>query len=402
MFGCSRKPGACRVLAVLSVLGTLSITAAHAAVPSNAAGRDTVVTDAVLEPIESMSLESLLTREIRGGEMGSYGLRLSEFHSQSELHGYLSTEWNGSTRDQVSTYDLHHAVLIARADFFGRVVPEVALEWEHMGTEQYVAYAQVDLKSSSALIFRVGHFVVPVGAFNEYQYPDFLRKTVLQPIAMTEIIPALWSEVGVQVRGKIVDSSGRGVNYAFFSSNGLEQADSNRADGVVPEGGSIRGMRMHARDQGSSDKAFGGRFGASPGQGFDVGFSGYHGSYTSDGRRELTLLGSDLVLHSNRLTLRAEVALARQDVTGGQLDKRGGYVLVAAHATPAFEPYVQGESVDLDGSSEAVHRRFIGGVVYSPFPEAARNVMVKVEGAWTRRGTRNSFGQLLTQLTLGF
>lgn len=376
-----------------------SIRSAPAAV---AAAADTLGPGEALEPIESMSLESLLADEIRGGEMGAYGARLAEFHAQSELHGYLSAEFKGATRNEVSTYDLHHAVLIARADLFGRVVPEVAVEWEHMGTEQYVAYAQVDLKSSSALVFRVGQFIAPVGAFNEYQYPDFLRKTVLAPIAMTSIIPSLWSEVGFQLRGKLVDGAGRGVNYAIFSSNGLEQADPDLGDGIVPEGGSIRGMRMHARDQGNSNKALGGRLGAAVSRQLEMGISGYQGAYTSDGRRDLTLLDSDLLLHTERLTLRIEVAAARQEISRGRLDKRGGYALVAVRATPSLEPYVQMESADLEGHTDPVRRRLIGGAVWNPFREAAKNVMIKVEGAWTRLGSRDSFAQLLTQLTLGF
>jgi hypothetical protein len=423
MSGNWRKPSACVVKGALPILVLVLFVASAAAQPSShsarpdagpvaaaddpsgsslAAAADTVDSATALEPIESMSLESLLSDEIRGGEMGGYGLRLSEFNARSELHGYFSAELNGSTRDKVSTYDLHHAVLIARADFFGRVVPEMAIEWEHMGTEQYVAYAQVDLKSSSALIFRVGQFVAPVGAFNEYQYPDFLRKTVVAPIAMTSIIPSLWSEVGVQVRGKVVDRAGRGVNYALFSSNGLEQVDPIPGDGIVPEGGSIRNMTMHARDLNNSGKALGGRLGATVTRELEFGLSGYRGAYTSDGRRDLTLLDSDLIFHPERFTLRVEVAVARQEVTGGQLDKRGGYALLAVHATPALEPYVQLESVDLHGHSNPIRRRLIGGAVYSPFPEAARNVMAKFEGALTRYGTQDPFAQLLTQLTLGF
>ena len=355
-----------------------------------------------LEPIESMSLESLLKREIRGGEMGSYGLRLAEFSVEADLHGYLGVDLIGSAPGQISTFDLHHAVLFARADFFGRIIPELALEWEHAGTEFYMPYAQIDLKSTDALIFRVGYFVTPVGAFNEYQYPDFLRKTILAPIAMREIIPALWSEVGVQVRGKVVDASGRGVNYAVFTSNGLEQTDSDPSDDVVPEGGSIRGMTKHARDQTNADKAFGGRLGATLAKGLDLGCSGYHGAYTADGRRDLTMLGTDLALHFEQFTLRMEAVAARQEVTGGRLNKRGGYVLLARRANPSIEPYVQLESVHIEGLADPVRRRLISGIVFYPFPGQAENVMMKIEGAWTRLGDGNAFGQLLAQLTLGF
>lgn len=401
-----RNPSRTRHAVVVLLLWVLCFVIECAAdvPPATAADFDSAAdsSDVRLQPIESISLESLLKREIRGGETGSYGLRLAEFQAESELHGYLSADINGSSRGQVSTFDLHHAVLFARADFFDRIIPEIALEWEHAGTEFYAPYAQVDLRTSNALILRIGSFVAPVGAFNEYQYPDFLRKTMLMPIAMREIVPALWSEVGVQARGKFSDALGRGFNYAVFTSNGLEQSDPDPKDGVVPEGGSIRDMRKHARDQANANKAFGGRLGATVSRGLDIGLSSYHGAYTTDGKRDLTLFGSDLTFQLEEFTLRIEAAAARQEVTGGLLDKRGGYLLLARRIRPSFEPYVQLENVHLEGLSNPVRRRVVGGAVYYPFPEEAPYAMLKFEGVWTRYGASDSFGQALAQLTIGF
>ena len=40
-------------------------------------------------------------------------------------------------------------------------------------------------------------------AKNEYLYPDFLRVTGLPPLFSRSVVPALWSEVGLQARGRL-------------------------------------------------------------------------------------------------------------------------------------------------------------------------------------------------------
>ena len=351
---------------------------------------------------DEMSLEELLDQEIRAGELGSFGQRLSEYKLHAEVHGYISAElkelrmpWFNDDREQVSTFDLHHQVVNLRLGMFDRIEAESQLEWEHIGKDFYVPLAQIDIKMRDWLIVRSGYFVVPVGVFNEYQYPDVLRKSGQQPLFTREIVPALWSEVGVQVRGKVRTGASSNLNYAAFVSNGLEQA--------VGEGGSISAMRRHDRDRTNGNKAIGGRLGFAPTLGLDVGVSGYTGAYTADGARHLSIWDADLTWSRGKLLVRLEGALAHQEVTGDTLEKKGGYAFAAYRVSPSFEPFFWVEGNDLDaGPREQKWGLLFGSVVY-PFPERAENVMLKVEvGSVRDAGTKTWGGQGLIQLALGF
>ena len=155
--------------------------------------------------LTEQELAALLRRDIRGGETGSYARRLEELGVQVGVHGYASLEYKQVGKTQ--SFDLHHATAMIRANLLSAVSVEMALEWEHLGRgagDFYMPHAFVDMKADERLILRAGFFEVPVGAFNEYLYPDFLRITGLPPHFSRSVIPALWSEVGIQLRGRFV------------------------------------------------------------------------------------------------------------------------------------------------------------------------------------------------------
>ena len=107
------------------------------------------------------------------------------------------------------------------------------------------------------MILRAGFFEVPVGVVNECLYPDFLRVTGLAPLFSCGIVPALWSEVGLELRGRIALplTAATHLTYAALVSNGLEQPDAMPGDNKVEEGGDLRDMRFHARDRFNANKA---------------------------------------------------------------------------------------------------------------------------------------------------
>lgn len=339
----------------------------------------------VFAPSEE-ELSAELRRDIRGGQTGSFARRLEELGVQVGVHGYASLELkpvNGNT-----SFDLHHATAMIRANLRSTVSVELAMEWEHLGLEQddfYLPHAFVDVKASDLLVLRAGFFEAPVGAFNEYLYPDFLRITGLPPLFSISIVPALWSEVGVQLRGRYEFARRAAFTYAAFVSNGLEQRDSAPTDGVLQEGGDIAEMRFNARDQFSSNKAVGGRLGVEIAE-LDAGVSGYSGRYTIERARELSLLDADLSYRGKWLTARAEAALALQEITGRTLRKYGGYALVAARPEAHVEPYAQYDLVnDADGSGDL--QRGLLGVALYPFPDerATRSLRLKNEAGFEFR-----------------
>jgi hypothetical protein len=324
-------------------------------------------------------LEEFLRRDIRGGQTGSYALRLEELGVEVGVHGYLSLEFKEASDDSSAGFDMHHVVAMIRAAFQHAVSLEFALEYEHLFRAQgdfYLPHAFMDVKFAEQLILRAGWFEVPVGAFNEYLYPDFLRITGTGPLFTRYVIPGLWSEVGVQLRGRFALTGITNLTYAVFVVNGLEQPDENRMDGRVAEGGEIRTMRYNINDQYNGDKAFGGRLGLEIDE-FDIGVSGYSGRYTIERNRRLSIGDVDLSYRDQYLTIRSEAALAWEQTTDEVLHKFGMYFLVAGRPIPWIEPYAQYDFADNNG----VEHRVLGGVALYPFPEqrSTRNLRLKSE-----------------------
>jgi hypothetical protein len=352
--------------------------------------------------LSEAEVEEFLRRDIRGGQTGSYALRLAELGVEVGVHGYMSLEFKEATDDAAPGFDMHHVVAMIRADFQHSVSLEFALEYEHLFREQgdfYLPHAFMDVKFYDGLILRAGWFEVPVGAFNEYLYPDFLRITGNEPLFTRDVIPGLWSEVGLQLRGRFPLNRITNFTYAVFVVNGLQQTDEDPEDGMTAEGGDIRAMRFNINDQYNADKAFGGRLGLEIDE-FDIGVSGYSGRYTIERNRRLSIGDIDLSYRDKFLTVRSEAALAWEETTDEVLHKLGMYLLVAGRPIPWLEPYVQYDFVRMVGDEH----RVLGGVALYPFPDtrSTRNLRLKSECGvdWLPDGTRDFIW--FFQLTTGF
>jgi hypothetical protein len=343
-----------------------------------------------------------MRRDIRGGQTGSFAARLEELGVQVGVHGYLSLEAKPVGADKVPTLDLHHVTAMIRASLVDRVSLELAFEWEHLGREVddfYLPHAFMDIRAAEWLILRAGFFEMPVGAFNEYLYPDFLRITGLPPLFSSVVVPALWSEVGLQLRGRLRLGPTAHVTYAAVVSNGLEQPDADPKDGMIAEGGALADMRFHARDTFNGNKALGGRLGLEVGD-FDLGFSGYSGRYTIEAARELSIGDVDFSYRGKWLTVRTEGAVAWQEITRDTLHKYGMYALVALRPIGYLEPYMQYDWTRQVNSEQ----RLIAGIAIYPFPtmRATRNLRLKSEaGVDWPPGAKRMFVWFF-QLTTGF
>jgi hypothetical protein len=348
--------------------------------------------------------------DIRGGETGSFARRLEELGGRVSLHGYASLEFSPVEADEaaepfhsVPSFDLHHATLMARANLSRAVSVEIALEWEHLGREAgafYLPHAFIDAKANDALVLRAGFFEAPIGAFNEYLYPDFLRITALAPLFSQSVVPALWSEVGLQLRGKFPLGRASSLSYAAFVSNGLEQRDPDPNDGLIAEGGDLYSMRFNARDEATGHKGFGGRAGVAL-RNFDIGASAYTGRYTVEGARRLSILDGDASYRDDVFTLRAEGALTLEETTTRLLRKRGMYTLVAIRAQPAVLPYLQYDLLHAEGDQI---QRVLAGLALYPYPRerATSTLRLKSEAGFNfPKGEARRFIWYF-QLTTGF
>jgi hypothetical protein len=377
----------------------------------------------VFEPSDK-ELAEIRRRDIRGGQTGSFARRLEELGVQVSVHGYTSLELSPGGEEEEREeeagegevapahhigFDLHHATAMIRGSLADTAAVEVALEWEHLGRDTdgfYFPHAFMDLRFDDLLILRAGFFEAPVGAFNEYLYPDFLRITALPPLFAANVIPALWSEVGVQLRGR-ARLGAPTLTYAIFLSNGLEQPDPEPNDGVIVEGGELSGMRFNARDENDGHKSVGGRLGLEIGEA-DVGVSGYTGQYTAEsgpGRR-LSIVDADFSVRSERLTLRGEGAIALEEGTDRLISRQGFYLLGAVRPIGYLEPYAQYDYVHNAapaGERERLQRVLVGCALY-PFPDqrvtSSLRLKSEVGYEYPEEGRRSFVWHF--QLTMGF
>lgn len=350
----------------------------------------------------SVEDEIAFERDVRGGETGGAGRRLEALGVATKLTGYTSVEFGQMPIGEGATFDVRHTTLYARAELPPRVSLEVGLDFEHLAAthrELTLPHAFLDLAICQCVVVRAGLFEAPIGSFNEYLYPDFVRTTALTPLLTTAVVPSLWSEVGLQVRGRIPVAARTHLTYAAFVSNGLEHPDAAVGDGVVEEGGELRNLRFNVRDEHSSEKAVGGRVGLQWRE-LDIGVSGYTGRYTIDADRRLSIADVDLGYKSRYLAVRAEGASAWQATTDGTRVRQGAYVLVSSRAEAHLEPYVQ---YDVLRNGSTVHRVLVGNAVY-PFPDAisTRTLRLKTEIGVASQSDRGSELVWLTQLVSGF
>ena len=353
----------------------------------------------LFEPTDD-ELAAILRRDIRGGQVGSFARRLEELDVLVGVHGYASLELKEV--NDVASFDLHHATAMVRANLHRAASLELAFEWEHLGRDEddfYLPHAFLDIEVSDLLIIRGGFFEVPVGAFNEYLYPDFLRITGLPPMFSQSVVPALWSEVGVQLRGRFALAPATYLTYAAFVGNGLEQRDDEPDDGVVVEGGDIRAMRFNARDQYSADKALGGRVGLEIDE-LDFGVSGYTGRYAIEADRRLSLADVDVSYRGEWLTVRTEGAIAFQQTSDDLLRKYGLYALVAVRPFAYLEPYAQYDFTDVETRAQ---RALLGFAFYPvPHERATRNLRLKSEAGYEFPEEGGEHFVWFFQLTTGF
>lgn len=343
-----------------------------------------------------------LEREIRGGETGSVAQRLTSGEA-TRANGYLAIELGPRSNGKGAAFDSSHATLYLRSQLSERVSVDLGLDAAHLA-QSYgditLPHAFVDIALEEWLVLRPGFFEAPVGAFNEYLWPAFVRTTGGAPLFSTVVVPGLWSELGVQLRGRVPVSQRAHLTYAAFLSNGLEQPDDAIGDGVVAEGGDLSAMRYNVLDAYASDKAVGGRVGLQIGH-FDIGASGYTGRYTIDAYRRLTIADVDVSYKSRPFTLRAEGAASFQDVTGGWRTKIGAYALVSSRVAPHLEPYLQYDF--LNDRTAVQHRVLFGNAVY-PFPNEpqVRTLRLKTEVGVASDPEQDTAFVWLTQLVSGF
>ena len=244
----------------------------------------------------------------------------------------LSTSWSGYG-DFVATmepgesfvFDAYHFNPILGVQITPQLWAEVELELEHGGEEIKVELAFLDYIQSQALGFRVGQILVPIGEFNDTYHPSFRWKQITRPLMFRDVMPAIWSDVGVQLFGR-VGSGSTAIRYNLFAINGL----GGELDVTADE--PFRSLRGNTRDN-NFNKGVGARLGlylledASFGK-TRIMLSGYQGAVSEDNADTVSIANVAFTSELGKFLLLGEASQTFLEEDGANLTpfQNGAYL----------------------------------------------------------------------------
>lgn len=364
------------------------------------------------EVVQEDDLEDLLNSDISAGSAGSFGYNLNkenqELGIEPYIHAYSTFDAKKETVNPFTFDNLYYNLFVG-VNIKDLIATEVQYEHEHgsAGIAGYseVRVGQVDLLVNPLLNFRVGKFLVPVGSFNPYLYPEYITKGAMRPFALREIIPVTWSDTGVQIFGKYEFGIGKDINYSLFAINGLKEQltkdEKALADADANYVANIRKMRNNSVETEKSDKGLGGRVGITPIDGLEISFSGYTGSYTADSSKRLSMGDIDLVYEVGNFSFRSEYVYAMQQTKGTDAIKKGGYAQVSYLLKPV-EPVIRFDMIDFSNDPKHDRQRIAVGLNYYPIYDTYKKFVVKAWYSYTMQKDLKEPNSFYFQTSLGF
>jgi hypothetical protein len=263
------------------------------------------------------------------------------------------------------------------------------LEFEEGAEEIKLEFATVDLMVHSALGFRAGMLLSPLGRFN-LAHDSPLNEFTDRPLVSTEVVGVALSEPGLGAFGVLPLAGGSArLTYEIYAVNGFHA-------GVVegsPEGTRIPEGRGTGVDANRSP-ALVGRVAVSPAPGWELGLSAHHGAWNDfeedgldlDRRRNLTVGVVDFEAAPFGFEVLGELVGVKLDLPPGlrgiyQSQQRGffveilrgfgqGWVRTMPASAFAFGFRVEAVDFDADRRGDSV-RRITGGIKFRPTPETA-------------------------------
>ncbi len=287
--------------------------------------------------------------------------------------GYADLEFSadnvgGNSASEVY-FDNHHFNMIVLGKLFKNTFASAEVEYEHAGEEIAFEYGYITYTGIKNVRISGGKFILPFGRFNADLHPTWINKMPGSPLGFRHVVPGTYSDVGLWVSGAAaLGNGGTRVVYDAYIINGL----------LGEDGGDIRDLRDNDREQltaGGRDnnKSIGGRLGLElPKQGFDIGTSIYTGNYldSPDSSLTLTMFDVDAAYRYRGLVIRGEVVIADQAATGGDLTKKGGYLLISYLTRIKLEPMLQFSMKDMPDPADN-GKRYSFGIGYYLAPHSA-------------------------------
>lgn len=144
--------------------------------------------------------------------------------------GYVEADYSYVGSNGVSdghSFRIPRLTMFIASSIHRRIKFLTEIEFEEGGREINIEFASLDFAFHPLVNFRGGVIMNPIGAFNQnHDGPKW--EFVDRPIAMTQMLPATWSNVGFGLYGKQYFSAWS-FGYEFYLTNGFDDHITNNS-----------------------------------------------------------------------------------------------------------------------------------------------------------------------------
>jgi hypothetical protein len=200
--------------------------------------------------------------------------------------GYVEADYQYIGEDGITeghSFRIPRMTLFVASSIHRKIKFMSEIEFEEGGKEVAIEFAAIDIIFHPMLNLRGGVIMNPIGAFNQnHDGPKW--EFVDRPIAMTQMLPATWSNVGFGLYGKQYKKNWA-FGYELYFTNGFDDTIINNAENktFLPASKS-NGERFE--ENGNGEPLFTGKVAIRNNKVGEIGFSymgGVYNKYQDDG-----------------------------------------------------------------------------------------------------------------------
>lgn len=193
----------------------------------------TLLLTAVLATTASAQSDSTLFKRVPA-DTAQQGMNMDAVYNRPFLQmgglpvsvgGYVEADYRYMGSNGVSdghSFGMPRMTLFVAASIHRNIRFLTEVEFEEGGKEIAIEFASVDVSFAPLVNFRGGIVMNPIGAFNQnHDGPKW--EFVDRPVAMTQMLPATWSNVGFGMYGKHFDGAWA-LGYEAYLTNGFDNS----------------------------------------------------------------------------------------------------------------------------------------------------------------------------------
>ena len=238
--------------------------------------------------------------------------------------GYVDLEFAREFDADQTHFTQHRLIPFVFAEISDRLHFGTEIEFEYGGPnsptrdgEVKVEFAAFDIGFTSAINFRAGALLSPLGKFNLI-HDSPVNDLTDRPLVDNRIIPTTLTEAGTGLWGQIFPGESSVLTYEAYVVNGFNNSlityTVNSGTGAITPVTNIRSARGSMRRDNNQGKSFVGRVAFSPLLGVEIGASGHSGIYSDVGSGRLTVGALDAIVARGRWELLGEFATGNLSV----------------------------------------------------------------------------------------